>query len=307
MISTNVKEKLSGDNFTAKPMDIPVFMPKDILEFLFGELGMEIPMEAIRKYWSHANEFQCPWSNLSPEWNHIPISLYGDAAKYAPSGEKIIAVFMSVVLWVPRSARMTRFLLFTLENDHCLGPETLNPLFAPIVESLILCYREGIQVKGSTYRFATSELRGDWEWHVQWLDMKRSWRMHEFCWRCNVSKKPGENNHYLDLRDEPEWVASELSHVQFLSKIIKPRTASCLFLLGKCFLLIFVFFEQHHIPVYHFIFPSSALQKTTQQCGFKLRPLATFAKFPLPVFASLQPPQSEPGCCCNCQWRLFVT
>ena len=226
MVETMVKDKLCGDDVTARPMKIPVFLPKDILIFLFEDLGMVITPAAIHKYWSHANEFNCPWKDLSPDLNHVPLGLYGDAAQYTPAGSKIIAVFLNVVLWLPRSARMTRFLLFTLEHDLCLGPRSLNPLFGPVVKSLTECFNDGIVLKGERRFFATCELRGDWEWHVAALDMRRSWRMHTFCWRCEASKQPGADNHYLDLRDEPAWVATELSHVQFLSRVINPATAS---------------------------------------------------------------------------------
>ena len=53
---------------------------------------------------------------------------------------------------------MSRWLLFSMEMDHCLGPESLNPLFNRIVKSLRSCYN-GLTIKGQTYRFAVSELR----------------------------------------------------------------------------------------------------------------------------------------------------
>ena len=41
MVRTVGKERLSGDHVTLRPMDIPVFMPSDILKYLFGILKME--------------------------------------------------------------------------------------------------------------------------------------------------------------------------------------------------------------------------------------------------------------------------
>lgn len=227
MVETVVKEKLSGDDVTTKPMAIPVFLPETILGHLFGPLNMTIQKEAVLKYWMHAKEFGCPWKDVSPDMDHLPLGLYGDAAKYAPTGEKIIAYFLNVVLWAPKSSRMSRWLLFSLENDHNLGPATLNPLMVPIVESLRKCWN-GISFGSTTLKFAVSEIRGDWEWHVLCFDLQRNWRMHSFCWRCDVSKGPGEPNSYWDLSDHPEWAETELTHVQFLARMISPRTSSFL-------------------------------------------------------------------------------
>lgn len=218
MIKTMVKERLSGDDITVQPADTPVFMPKDILTYLFQNLAMDIPTAAIKKFWDHAWEFDCPYKHLSVDRTHVPIALYGDSARYSPDGRKMIAVFMSVVLWVPRVSRMSRWLLFTVENDLCLGPQTLNPLFRVIVENLISCYQDGITVGDTRLHFATTELRGDWEWHAYTFSMMRNWKHHKFCWRCEATKFDHPN--FLDLDDEPGWAATQLSPLQFLVRII---------------------------------------------------------------------------------------
>jgi len=227
MVPTTVKEKLSGDDFTRTQMEIPLFLPEDILEYLVGTLGLEIEQQAVEKYWLHARTFDCPWKNVSLDSSHWLLGLYGDAAKYSPAGQKNLAYFLNIVLWAPKSSRMSRWLLFSMEMDHCLGPESLNPLFNRIVKSLRSCYN-GLTIKGQTYRFAVSELRGDWEWHVYAFDLQRNWRMHTFCWRCDVSRKPGAPCSMLDLEDEPDWAETQLSSIQFLSRMISPSTASSL-------------------------------------------------------------------------------
>ena len=190
-----------------------------------GTLKLEIESTFVQQYWSHAKEFQSPWAQVSPDSDHQPLGLYGDAAKYSPIGQKMIAFFLNLVLWAPKSSRMSRWILFTLENDDCLGLETLNPLFRPIVESLIKCYH-GLQLPdGQIMKFAVTELRGDWEWHVLMFDLQRSWRMHQFCWRCDTTKTGGQYD-FLDLSDEPGWVESELTHAQFVARLVSPRFPS---------------------------------------------------------------------------------
>ena len=200
-------------------MNLPVYLPSDILRYLFGDLGMDIPQEAVEKFWSHAWQYNLPWKELSHCHKHMPIALYGDSAKYSPAGQKITAFFMNIVLWAPRVSRMSRWLLFTVETDMIAGPQTINPLLRPIVEDLISLYNTGLQVGPDDRKFfATCELRGDWEWHVFLFSMRRTWRHDRFCWRCEVDKK--NDNNFMDLSDNPKWSETELSQVQFLARII---------------------------------------------------------------------------------------
>ena len=184
---------------------------------------MEIGDDAVEKYWSHAKIHNCPWKDISPGY-HCPLGLYGDGAKYAPTGEKIIAFFLNIVLWAPKSSRMSRWLLFSVENDQSLGPATLNPLLAPIVQSLCKCFN-GLPILGRKMHFAVSELRGDWEWMVALFDLRQSWRTSTFCWRSGVSKRPGDDLSFWDVSDVPEWERTQLSHLEFLAQMILPATA----------------------------------------------------------------------------------
>lgn len=221
MVETILKDPLSGDDVTKLPVKVPVFLPEDILRCLMGEIGLVIEEDAVQKYWQHARDHGCPWKDMSPGHHH-PLGLYGDAAKYSPTGSKIIAYFLNLVLWAPKTSRMSRWLLFTLENDQCLGAESLNPLFGPIVESLNRCYN-GINIGGRTTHYVCTELRGDWEWHVSCFGLQRTWRHHTFCWRCDVSRGPGEPYQYWDFSDNPGWATTEKSHVEFLSSMVSSR------------------------------------------------------------------------------------
>ena len=119
---------------------------------------------------------------------------------------------MSVVLWVPRVSRMSRWLLFTVENDLCLG----------------------ITIGDTQLHFATTELRGDWEWHAYTFSMMRNWKHHKFCWRCEATKF--DHPIFLDLDNEPAWATTQFSQLQFLARIIHHQMwDSLLNLLGSCF------------------------------------------------------------------------
>jgi hypothetical protein len=86
--------------------------------------------------------------------------------------------------------------------------------------------------------FAVSELRGDWEWMVALFDLQRSWRTSTFCWRCDVSKRPGDDLSFWDLSDVPEWERTQLSHVEFLAQMVLPATARPL---DRNMLFLFIF------------------------------------------------------------------
>lgn len=218
-METPVKSKLSGDDVTKVTRKVPVFLQETILTFLMGPLNLVVEDEAVEKFWDHARTFNCPWKDVSPG-HHQPLGLYGDAAKYSPLGQKIIGYFVNLVLWTPKSSRMSRWLLFSLENDECLGPESLNPLFAAIVRSLQRCYN-GIMIEGKTMHFSVVELRGDWEWHVYSLGLLRSWRAINFCWRCDASKND-EDTTYWDLSDDPGWARTEKTELQFIATMVSP-------------------------------------------------------------------------------------
>lgn len=221
-METNVKGKLRESEPVSK--EIPIILPKDLLRYLFGELGVSIDAEEVRRYWQHARECGCPWGNLSDGDHHIPCALYGDSAKYSYIGEKITCVFFSLPLWNPRAARYRIWLLFALETYQTLGGLTMNPLYRRIVESMWELYSDGLEVNGRTLHFAVSEIKGDWEWHVYSMGLSRSWRNPKFCWRCEASKNPSPGDcSYVDFADAPGWEPTQLSQTQFLARCIDTR------------------------------------------------------------------------------------
>ena len=197
-----------------------MILPEDLLHYLYGELGLEIPHAEIQKYWTHAKENGCPWANVS-DGDHVPCALYGDSAKYSNSGEKVTCIFFSLPLWNPRTARLRIWLLFALESYYTLGGLTMNPLYRKVVESMIKLYNTGIEIRGRTIRFAITELKGDWEWHAFSMGLSRTWRSPKFCWRCEATKNDDGHGHtYTDFGDNPLWGNTQLSHLEFLARCI---------------------------------------------------------------------------------------
>lgn len=192
-VETLVRGKLRESD--PVPQMLPMVLPENLLHYLFQTLELEIQPDDVELYWDHARARNCPWSHISDEHpGIIPCALYGDAAKYSTAGEKILRVFMSLVLWRPKSARNSIWLLFSVNCASCLGPQTLWPMYTKILDSMWKLYTHGLNINGKVMRFAISELKGDWEWHALSLNLTRTWRSAEFCWRCEASKTNVENH-----------------------------------------------------------------------------------------------------------------
>ena len=60
---------------------IPMFDPHALLEYLFDDVGLELDMGEVRRYWSEASERGCPWAQTETE-NRIPVKIFGDDCVY---------------------------------------------------------------------------------------------------------------------------------------------------------------------------------------------------------------------------------
>ena len=135
-VETVLKKK--EDSEEEVRVKVPILLPHRILSYLFNELGLDISTDVLAKYWAHCKRW-CPWCSLDNyDGAHIPVSLYGDTARYGQGFDqaKITGCFMSLVLWRPKSTRMSQWLLWCLDTELSLGWKSHNPLYRAVVESL---------------------------------------------------------------------------------------------------------------------------------------------------------------------------
>ncbi|CAE7029554.1 unnamed protein product [Symbiodinium sp. CCMP2592] len=170
-VETVLKQKHDSEEEVC--VKVPVLLPHRILSFLFEELGLEISADALAKYWAHCKRW-CDWC-CDPDFDgsHIPVSLYGDTARYGQGYDqaKITGCFMSLVLWRPKSTRMSQWLLWCLDTELSLGWKSHNPLYRAIVESLNAAF-DGLTPDNRPLgrKFAVTQMKGDWEYHYQtWM------------------------------------------------------------------------------------------------------------------------------------------
>ena len=121
-------------------MEVPMLEPHTLLHHVHTVLGLTVEQESVRSYWRRASEHGAGWACQQRNHDAIPVGLYADETKYGlhESQEKILGFFMNLVLFRPRSIRLSRFLLFSLRSKFILpGSETLYPLVAHIVWSMV--------------------------------------------------------------------------------------------------------------------------------------------------------------------------
>ena len=206
-------------------MKVPVLLPHQVLAYLFETVGVEISQAAVDEYWSHCKQY-CPWASSSEmDGAHLPISLYGDSARYGQNYDmsKVTGCFMSLVLWRPKSTRMSQFLLWNLDGQLSLGSRSHNPLFAAIVRSLNAAFY-GRTPNGASlpHKFCVTQYKGDWEFHWQTWRLARYWKTRYICWRCDAENHHLARHSMADVSEAPSWRATELSHNQFVVSCMKP-------------------------------------------------------------------------------------
>ena len=208
--------------------DHPVLLPEHVLAYLV-DCGMDVPDSAVLRYWQHHRDTFAPWAlQHSSDGTHVPIGLYGDAAKYGDvNTKKIWGIWMNVVLFRPRSVRLSRYLLFAVDHETSLGVRTIYPLLAECVRSLNSVY-DGVLGR----KFCVTEIRGDWEFQYMIFRMRRFWNSSSLCWRCEATKglNTAPATSFLDFSENPGWKSTEhRTHADFLASII-PNSAprSCL-------------------------------------------------------------------------------
>ena len=164
----------------------------------------------------------------------LRIGLYGDEAnisenKFSPM--KVLAIFLNIVHYRPREVRLSRYLLFSVRSSWLCGPVSLRPVLTEITRSLNLAYdgidpRTGQALCKNGERFIVAEFRGDQDWHKQIWQHASRWTAKYICMRC-LATSTGDVHNYTDLRDEPDWAATEHTLHNFINFEL-PRVPCCL-------------------------------------------------------------------------------
>lgn len=200
------------------PATLPVQLPHKLLEFLLTSCELIIPDSVVVEYWRHLEEVNDELAVASANFRSlagdpvIPVGLHGDEASIGLVNgphEKIVAFSMSLPLFRPRATRLSRFLLWSVEQQEIWSLEdTIYPMLSAVVDSLNLCAERAV----ASRRFLVTELRGDQVW-IRYLFQHHSWwKRNEVCYRCEASCKGPIS--YLSYDG---WLPSKRSTLDFLA------------------------------------------------------------------------------------------
>ena len=240
----------------------PIVHPHRLLSCLFDYVGLQIAQSEVRQYWTHARSMGEEWALEHPaSWDHIPVGIHGDAAKLWTQYkfEKVVAIWMNVILFRPSSVRHSRFLLFSCPHALMVKNRTLNRVFRRLVWSFNAAFeginptvgeggraltgndllRAGSPITSSNHRFALCELRGNWEYHRDVFRFTASWQGIDMCFRCPAKSKGAARDLYHNLGPDCAWVHEEFNLAQFISRRLKDRHLSILIVFSEL-LMVFV-------------------------------------------------------------------
>lgn len=168
--------------------------------------------------------------------SHTPprIGFYGDEANISENPHqpfKILCYFMNVIHYRPKSARLSRFLLFAIRSDWLIQPLTVRPVLARITWSFNIAFHghePGDPTKllcAGGHRFILAECRGDQEFHRTLWQHAASWKSKYICYQCRATSI-GQENTFVDLRDEPSWASTEHTNISFINGELPPYPCS---------------------------------------------------------------------------------
>ena len=224
----------------------PILYPHRIVSYLWEHIKLQVRPEEVQQYWEHARAVQEPWAlGHKGTSQHIPLGLHGDAAKTWTEYkfEKVVGVFLNVVLFRPRSTRHSRYLLFSCPNEKLVKNRTLNTVFNRLVWSFDACFDgvhpmvcpnggplfgkalelAGTPLTSTGAKFALTELRGDWEWHVNVWRPNASWLSTKVCFKCPCEAKGDPAYLYYNSGPTCAWKTEEFTLEQFISRRLPDR------------------------------------------------------------------------------------
>ena len=263
-INVPVQHPKSPQKLTMK--SYPIVHPHRVLAYLFDHVQVQVPDSDVQFFWNHARAMMEPWATNSPATSsHIPLGLHGDSARLWTQYkvEKVVAIWMNIVLFRPSSVRHSRFLLFTCPSAVMVKNRTLNRVWRRLAWSFNSAFeginpvigesnrpliggdlaRAGTPLTSTCRKFALVELRGDWEWHRDVWRTTATWKAVKTCFQCPaVSKGPSEYL-YHNIGDDCQWVHEEFDLDQFIARRLKDRHLCtqkniwhhCSFFLWICF------------------------------------------------------------------------
>ena len=213
----------------------PILDPHTVIAFLFNVAKLELPMENIRRYWQHSAAHGEEWARTIDSHERIPLGIFGDGARVTTHAgvTNIVGIFMNVIHWRPASVRSSRFLLFAIGEGDLWNHHTLNKVYRRLTWSFNTLWA-GVhpdrdpwghelpeKMKGKAgsnivcdgaYKFAVTEIRGDWSYHKKVFRFKNtSWNSINTCHWCRAKSTGPYKDVFWNLETTSSWYDRNLN------------------------------------------------------------------------------------------------
>lgn len=217
-----VKVQIQLPNDTEEETLLPVQLPYDIVKYLICDCGLVLDDALVSNFWSHLESVGDGHALATQQFRTLagrvwPLGFYGDEAAMglvnAPTNQ-IFGLYLNFPLYRPKSTRLSRFLVFSVESDKIISMEkTVFPALEVIKESFNRLTSVGV----GGVRFLVSELRGDQVFFRSLFKHKSWWKAKNMCFRCRATAGPGPMN-YCTLPENANdgWKSTERATNEFL-------------------------------------------------------------------------------------------
>ena len=200
---------------------VPIFHPHEVLRYLFDDVGIRVPDQALRDYWNESTRSGIPWAVQSEDNSRIPLKLFSDDAQVNDQGDKIFAFVISCPLFRPKNSRTSKWPVAVINLRRSLGWMTIRPIISALVYSLNLAYDEPTR---EGFRFQVTEIGMDWKALRETFNMKSHWNSALMCHMCHMN-----NKEYANLPSNLRW----RSNSNFIAEILSPNEVTPLILLRQ--------------------------------------------------------------------------
>lgn len=161
---------------------LPVVLPHNLVDLL-----PPIDESAIKEYWDHLSKYNSPLAKISPDKNHYALWIWGDEAQFRENGDEIMLISMGAVLDNRKHSIESCYPLSICRSELKAGFPTTRAILEAVVQSLDSLYRDGAVVPGGKHvHFAISEIKGDWKWQVEWLQLSCYYLCTSICHCCRA-------------------------------------------------------------------------------------------------------------------------
>ena len=200
---------------------IPIFYPHELLSYIFDEVQLRVPEQALRTYWSKARLHGVPWATATDPNGplRIPLKFFADDAAVNDQGDKVFAFVISSPLFRPNSARTGKWPVAVINLRKSVGWATIRPILYQLVLSLNEAYDNPTR---SGFRFQVTEIGMDWKALRECFQLRSHWnRKLNMCHHCRVTADT-----YCNL-EEPTWHTTN----SFIAEVLQPNNVTPLILL----------------------------------------------------------------------------